>query len=626
MKRVIIGTAGHIDHGKTTLIRALTGRDTDRLPEEKQRGITIDLGFSYFELPDGTKAGIIDVPGHEKFIKNMLAGAAGMDMVLMVIAADEGIMPQTKEHLHILELLGVKHGIVVITKIDMVDREWLELVRDEIKEYLRGTFLEFSKILEVSAVDGRGIEELKTAIAEEYKKVDERNLERHFRLPIDRVFSVHGFGTVITGTLISGRINVGDDLGIYPPGFIAKARNIEVHDENVSEAVAGQRVAINLSSLKVNDLKRGMVVAPHDMNMSTGVMDCKITVLKDSPFKIKNNQRIRLYIDTSEVMARVSLINSEEIKQDNSGFCRLKLEENIACERMDKFIIRSYSPLYTIGGGFVINPYPVKKKNAPGLENELKTLENATDSGFLKYVLSSLGKPIGIEEASRLCSLSRKEIMTIASDMQKNGEIALTDGYLVDSGVLNDFKRVITIRIKDFHLSHPLKKGMSKEELYSRFFKNMDRNGFDMMINILRYRGEIKGENFLSIPDFTITLSNDDKAIIQKLLSNLNNSNYMPPSIDSFNLKEDLVEYMIEEGLLIKIDDDVYITKDIENQLKNVLLSLFDQRGEITVAEYRDALGISRKYALAYLEYFDKIKLTRRIGDVRILIRGGEKT
>lgn len=625
MKRVIIGTAGHIDHGKTTLIKALTGRDTDRLPEEKQRGITIDLGFSYFELPDGTKAGIIDVPGHEKFIKNMLAGAVGMDMVLMVIAADEGVMPQTKEHLHILELLGVKHGIVVITKIDMVDREWIELVKEEIKDQLKGTFLENSKILEVCAVDGQGIEELKTAIVEEYKKVDERNLERHFRLPIDRVFSVYGYGTVITGTLISGRISVGDELGIYPPGLITRARNIEVHDENVSESMAGQRVAINLSSLKVSDLKRGMVVAPPDMKMSTDVMDCKITVLNDSPFTIRNNQRVRLYIGSSEVMARVSIINGGEIKQDDFGYCRLKLEENIACERMDRFIIRSYSPLYTLGGGFVINPCPIKKKNASGLEDELKTLENATDSEFLRYVLSSLGKPLDIEEASRLCNLSRKEIMSVAFDMQKYGEIVSADGYLIDSSVLNDFKRVITKSIKDFHLSHPLKKGMSKEELYSRFFKYMDKNGFDLIINVLRGRGEIKGENLLSLPDFTITLSDDDKAAIQKLLPDLNSSNYMPPPINSFNLKEDLAEYMIEEGLLIKIDDEVCITKNVENQLKNMLLSLFTRKGEITVAEYRDALGISRKYALAYLEYFDKIKLTRRIGDVRILIRGGEK-
>ncbi|MDI6601468.1 MAG: selenocysteine-specific translation elongation factor [Thermoanaerobacteraceae bacterium] len=625
MKRVIIGTAGHIDHGKTTLIKALTGRDTDRLPEEKQRGITIDLGFSYFELPDGTKAGIVDVPGHEKFIRNMLAGASGIDLVLLVIAADEGVMPQTKEHLHILELLGIKHGIVVITKIDMVEKDWLELVEEEIKEYLQGTFLEKAAIVEVSAVNGIGIEELKRVIMEEYQRVEGKNLERHFRLPIDRVFSVHGYGTVVTGTLISGKIRIGDEVGIYPKGYITKIRNLEVHDENVSEAVAGQRVAINLSSLKVDDLKRGMVVAPVDMNISTDMIDCKIIILDDSPFTVKNNQRIRLYIGSSEVMARASLINSDEIKQGNSGFCRLKLEEDVACERMDRFIIRSYSPLYTLGGGLVINPYPQKKKNTTGYENELKMLENATDREFLKYVLIASGKPLSTAELSRLCSLYAEEIKAIVTVMEKDEEIVSGEGYYVDTGVLDKFGSVIINVLRDFHASYPLKNGISKEELYSRFFKNIDRNGFDMMINILKRKDIIRGDNFLFLPDFKKNISNDDRKVMEKILSELNSCNFTPPSIDKLTSNMDMVEYMLEEGILIKIDDDIYITKETENQLKNVLSSLFVQKNEITVAEYRDALGISRKYALAYLEYFDKIRMTRRIGDVRILIRG-EKT
>ncbi len=624
MKRVIIGTAGHIDHGKTTLIRALTGRDTDRLPEEKQRGITIDLGFSYFELPDGTKAGIVDVPGHEKFIKNMLAGATGIDIVLLVVAADEGIMPQTREHLHILELLGTKHGIVVITKTDLVDREWLEVVEEDIRDNVKNTFLRDARIVEVSAVSGSGVEELKEAISEEYKKVDQRDVERHFRLPIDRVFTVHGYGTVITGTLITGRIKVGDELGIYPLGLAAKARNLEVHDESVSEVEAGQRVAINLSALKVGDIRRGMAVAPVNMNMSAGMLDCRATVLDDSPFTIKNNQRIRLYIGSAEVMARASIIGGAEIKQDGSGYCRLKLEEDVACERSDRFIIRSYSPLYTMGGGIVINPYPKKKRNAPGYADELKALENASDREFFKYVLSSSGVPMKTDEVSALCSLTVREITRMASDMQGCGDIVSSGGYLVYGGALDDFAHSITKRIEDFHLHHPLKRGISKELLYSRFFKNMDRDGFDMMINILREREEIRGENLLSIPGHIIILSDDDKTAAEKVLTGLKD-NLMPPALDSFDLNQDLTDYMMEEGLLVRIDEEICIDRGAENQLKSVLSNLFERKDEITVAEYRDALGISRKYALAYLDYFDKIKVTRRVGDTRILIRGGEK-
>ncbi len=623
MKRVIIGTAGHIDHGKTTLIRALTGRNTDRLPEEKKRGITIDLGFSYFELPDGTRAGIVDVPGHEKFIKNMLAGAAGIDIVLLVIAADEGIMPQTKEHLHILQLLGTKHGIVVITKTDMVEEEWLDMVKEDIADYIKNTFLEHAPIVEVSAINGSGIEELKGAILEEYKKVDQKDTQRHFRIPIDRVFSVHGYGTVITGTLMSGKISTGDELDIYPENLSTKARNLQVHDENVPLVEAGERVAINLSSLKVGEVKRGMVVAPPGMCMCTDSLDCKITLLDDSPFIIKSNQRIRLYVGSAEVMARTSVLGGVEIKQGESGFCRLKLEEDVACERLDRFVVRSYSPLYTIGGGMIINPYPKKRKNIPGYEDELRSLENASDSDFLRYVLSSAGRPLPLDKVSVLCSLTASELSGVLSDIGSGSKIISSEGYLVYADVLENFKRNITKSIGDFHNRHSLKKGISKEVLYSGFFKNMERNGFDMMLNILRNRGDIKGENLLSVPGFEISVGGEDKKAMGKVLSALA-GDFMPPSIESFGLDEDLIDYMIEEGFLIKIDDGLCITSDTGKQLKSVLLSLFGRKDGITIAEYRDALDISRKYALAYLEYFDKIKLTRRAGDVRILIKGDE--
>ena len=351
MKNIIIGTAGHVDHGKTALIKALTGIETDRIKEEKKRGITIELGFAYLDLPDGEKAGIIDVPGHEKFVKNMLAGAGGIDLALLVIAADEGFMPQTREHLGILSLLNIPEGIIVITKKDMVDEDWLEIVCDDIRNEVKGTFLENAQMIPVSSYTGEGIEELKQAIFQLIdQKTQIKNLDVPFRIPIDRIFSVEGFGTVITGTLIEGKMKVGDPVTIYPSRIESRIRNLQVHSHDVEEAYAGQRVAVNLAGLKKSDLNKGDVVAVPDSMHTTMMIDIKLTILKDCEREILNATRLHLYHGARDVLCKVVLLDRDSISAGESCYAQLRLEEEIAVKTGDRFVLRFYSPLETIGG------------------------------------------------------------------------------------------------------------------------------------------------------------------------------------------------------------------------------------------------------------------------------------
>jgi len=375
MKHIIIGTAGHIDHGKTTLIHALTGRNTDRLKEEQKRGITIELGFTWFDLKDHTRCGIIDVPGHEKFINNMVAGVVGMDLVLMVVAADEGIMPQTKEHLDILGLLGIEKTILVLNKCDTVDEEWLGMMEEDVKEELKGTIMEGAPVAKVSAMTGEGIAELKELILKMVKDdVPEKDVNSIPRLPVDRVFSMPGFGTVVTGTLISGSISKNDVLEVFPVGKECKIRTIQVHETNQEKCEAGQRVALNLSNIHKDEIHRGCVIAPIGSMENSRLMDVKLTVLKDSKRNIKNRDRLHLFTGTSEILCRAILLDKDELEPGDTGLAELLLEEELATKRGDRFIVRFYSPLETIGGGVILEPNPRKKKrfNEEAIEELLK--------------------------------------------------------------------------------------------------------------------------------------------------------------------------------------------------------------------------------------------------------------
>lgn len=630
---IIIGTAGHIDHGKTTLIKALTGRDTDRWEEEKRRGITIDLGFTYFDLPDGNQAGIIDVPGHEKFIKNMLAGVIGMDLVLLVIAADEGIMPQTTEHLNILNLLGVKKGIVVLTKYDLIDAEWLELVKEDIKEALKGTFLENAPMVEVSSKTGYGIDNLVKVICKTTEtEVEQRDLSTIPRLPIDRVFSITGFGTVITGTLISGILKKGDEIEIYPVNKISKVRNIQVHSQDAEKAYAGQRTAINLSNVKKTELYRGCVIAPVNAMKNTMMLDVKLNLLKSSRRIVENRSRLHLYTGTSEVLCRVVLLDCDELSPGESCYAQLRLEEEIAVRRGDKFIIRFYSPMETIGGGEIIEPVPLKKKRFDDkLIEELKVKEKGSGTDVIEKIIRENSKKVpSISELAKLTALREEEIKNSAEILEDEEKITTfrlkSDIYLWHKSFEREIEEGIEKYLFDFHEKNKYQKGAKKSEIKSKFLPAIKQNVFDLAIMSFVQKGMLKMDGeFVSLSYFNIQHDETYEKISIDTDKILEDAKFEFLKQDELILRlnrqksEEIVSLLLDEKRLIKIGE-LGITKvEIYNEAKNILINFITKNQKITAAEYRDLLNSNRKVAIGLLEHFDIMKVTKRVGNDRVL-------
>lgn len=632
MRNIIIGTAGHIDHGKTTLIKALTGRETDRWEEEKRRGITIDLGFTYFDLPDGSKAGIIDVPGHEKFIKNMLAGVVGMDMVLLVIAADEGIMPQTAEHLNILNLLGVENGIVVMTKCDMADEEWIGLVREDIRESLESTFLEDAPIVEVSSKTGYGIENLIQEINNlAARGVKERELNTIPRLPIDRVFSITGFGTVITGTLISGILKKGDEVEIYPVNKLCRVRNIQVHSSDADKAYAGQRTAINLSNIKKTDIYRGCVIAPVNSMKNTTMLDVKLNSLKSSKRIIENRSRLHLYTGTSEILCRVVLLDRDELSPGESCYAQLRLEEEIAVRRGDKFIVRFYSPLETVGGGEILEPVPLKKKRFDeNLIEELKIKEKGTGADVIEKIIKEAKDLISVSQLAKITALSEAEIKDSIEILEQEEKISLfkvkNDIFVWHKGFEIEIEESLEKYLFNFHKENKYQKGAKKSEIKSKFLPNMKQLLFDMVIQSFAEKGEInQKDEFISLTYFTIEYDEDYMKIEEKVLSILNEVKFEFLKIDELTekihnpLAADVVSLMISDKKLVKLND-LISTAELYEEAKNILIEFLNKNAKITAAQYRDLLNTNRKMAISLLEHFDMIKLTKRVENDRILL------
>ncbi|MGB9780250.1 selenocysteine-specific translation elongation factor [Caldanaerobacter sp.] len=622
MKNIIIGTAGHIDHGKTTLIKALTGRDTDRLKEEKLRGITTDLGFAYFDLPSGIRAGIIDVPGHEKFIKNMLAGAHGIDIVMLVIAADEGVMPQTKEHLDILSFLDIKAGVIVLTKCDLVEKDWLLVVEEDVRENLKGTFLENAPIVYVSSVTGEGLDILVNTLDELAQKVKERSSEGIFRLPVDRVFSIAGFGTVVTGTLISGKIKVGDKVMIYPKMIESRVRNLQVHERNVECAFAGQRTAINLANVKVEEIERGDVIAPPETIIPSTMIDVKLSLLKEAK-TLKNRERIRFYTGASEVIGRAVLLDRDELHGGESCYAQIYLEDYISVLRKDKFVIRTYSPMLTIGGGIILDPSPEKHKRF-----DVKVIETLTN-------IEKLGDEFVIEKLvyESLLPLSEEEIKRKANvvDIGKFSLKNLIKLKLEEKDYFYHREKYEEMCLKtkeileDFHRKNPLKEGISKEELKNKLFGDIKSKLCDWIFELMENKGTIKIKNqLIALKDFKIELNEEQKKLKEKIIKIYKDSRFEPPKLSELEGYPEIipmVEYLVSIGELIKLDEEILLSKDNYEEAQNVLINYLKENKEITLAVYRDLLDTSRKYAMAILEHFDSIKLTKRIGDVRVLAR-----
>lgn len=634
MKNIIIGTAGHIDHGKTTLIKALTGRETDRWEEEKRRGITIDLGFTYFDLPDGNKAGIIDVPGHEKFIKNMLAGVIGMDLVLLVIAADEGIMPQTDEHINILNILGIKKGIVVLTKHDLVDEDWLQLVMEDIKDDLKDTFLENAPIVEVSSITKYGIDKLVETISKLTEiEVDERDVNTIPRLPIDRSFSILGFGTVITGTLISGKLKKGDEVEIFPVNKVSKIRNIQVHSKDEEYAYAGQRTAINLSNIKKTDVYRGCVIAPVNSMKNTMMLDVKINLLKKSRRIVENRSRLHLYTGTSEILCRVVLLDRDELSPGESCYAQLRLEEEIAVRRGDKFIIRFYSPMETIGGGEIIEPVPTKKKRFDeNLIEELIIKEKGSNTDVIEKIIRENSKLIpSVGEIATITALAEQEIKMNMEILEEEDKITIfrlkNDIYTYHKDYERDYETKLEKYLFRFHEENKFKKGVKKSEIKSKFFSKIKQPVFDLLILAMVERGTIKSEGeYISQSFFQIKYDDDYVNAEHKILKVLSEANFdfmKPDDLMSMSFKniktEDILSLMINDKEIIKVNEECITSQEIYNNAKNILMEFVKTNGKITAAEYRDLLNTNRKNAILLLEHFDMMRVTKRNGNDRIL-------
>ncbi|UCD36431.1 MAG: selenocysteine-specific translation elongation factor [Nitrospiraceae bacterium] len=624
---VILGTAGHIDHGKSALVKALTGTDPDRLKEEKERGITIDLGFADLTYPDGLKVGIVDVPGHEKLIRNMLAGAGGIDIVLMVIAADEGIMPQSREHLDICNLLRVKQGIVVLTKSDLVDREWIELVKGEIANFVKGTFLEGAEVVPVSSKTGENIPVLKERIRTLARDVKPKSESGIFRLPVDRVFTLRGFGTVVTGTAVSGKISLDNTVEILPGGIRTKVRGLQSHGRDIQTAYAGQRVAINLQGVAKEDIHRGDVVAVPETLRTTSFIDAEVEILRDSPIgKLRSRSLVHFHTGTSELTGRVILYGKDEVKPGEKAFCQYRFTEPITVMAGDRYIIRRFSPLMTIGGGEILDVSPARRKR----EERMKDLE-ILEQGSLREKISVKVLQSGLNGVTveDIAGWIREDIPALQSQTDRlvnEARLVRCEGRLFHRGPVDEFFKTAQETLRAFHTTNPLQPGMTKEAIRA-VFRGVDHRVFEALLGQMK---DIAVErDIVRLKEFTIALSEDKKALKDRILAVLEQSEFQPPSKDelakvvSVSPREagELLKIMAAEKSLVRINDSLYIPAGSYARMMDGLKSFFSAKGEMTVGEFRDILKTSRKYALPFLEHLDSNRITLRVGEVRKFLK-----
>ena len=629
MKNIIIGTAGHIDHGKTTLIKALTGRNTDRWEEEQRRGITIDLGFTWFDLPAGNRAGIIDVPGHEKFINNMVAGVVGMDLVMLVIAADEGVMPQTKEHMDILGLLGIEKSIIVLNKCDLVDEDWLELVEEEVREELAGTFLENAPVAKVSAATGQGLPELISMIEEMTgDDMEEKDITTIPRLPIDRAFSLSGFGTIITGTLLSGTISKEDSLEMYPLGKECKIRSIQVHGQDVDKCYAGQRVAINLSNVKKREIERGCVLAPPNSMKNTDLLDVKLNMLEDSVRVLTNHTRLHFFTGTSEILCRAVLLDKEELGPGESGYVQLRLEEEIALRRGDKFVVRFYSPMETIGGGVILEPNPVRHKRfQKDVIEDLERKESGSSADVIEMHVKAHGDTMITQtELAKLTALSMEEVVEDVKTLEAEGAVKTfamkKDTYVWHRSSEFKAREVLVDALTNYEVRFPYRYGMKKAEVQMTYFKKIKPVVFDLYVNYLEEEGVLRRRaEFLCTPQYDVRKDAVFEKVSKIMLNTMKKAGFdfvryseMDFKGTSKDITDDILNILLEEKHIVKVSDEMYTLASYMDQAKQTISDRLKENPVITIAEVRDIFQTSRKSAKPILEYMDSIKVTKKTG------------
>lgn len=624
MKHLIIGTAGHVDHGKTALIRALTGVETDRFPEEQARGISIDIGFAQFALPSGRKAAVIDVPGHEKFIKNMLAGITGIDVVLLVVAADEGVMPQTREHLDILRLLEIQQGIIVMTKKDLVDEEMLELVEADIRDAVAGTFLEKAPAVAVSSMTREGLPQLLGLLESMLEATESKDATAFARLPIDRAFVRPGFGTVVTGTLVGGTISEGDRMELLPLNLDVRVRGLQVHGEKVARAEAGQRVAVNLAGIERSDVARGHVLCAPGALKATDSFAARLHLLGSWPKEMKHGVRVHLHTGTSEVLARVLLLDRDLLKPGESAYVQLKTEEPLVVGRGDHYIIRSYSPVHTMGGGVVIEPHAhYKKSQADSAIAELKVKETGGLGGVIAETLARSGMvPLSLGELAKRTGIPPEsitaELPAIAQDVR-----TLEGNLFIHRRGFGQFVAAVRSELEAFYKQVPLRSGLGKEEVRRKL--NIGGKEFTALLAAAEGAEELAVlRDRVSLPGRTPTLNSGQAKLADGVRAAIGQAGFNPLTVGELKEQvkgrdtEEVIIYLSEQGEAVRVGDDLIMAAAAMEEAARRTREHLKAQGKISVAEFRDLLGTTRKYALPLLEWMDEQKITRRAGDERL--------
>ncbi len=633
MKSIIVGTAGHIDHGKTALVKALTGIDADRLEEEKRRGITIDLGFAHMELPtptgDKLRLGFVDVPGHERFVRNMLAGISGIDLVLLVIAADEAIKPQTREHFDILQLLGVRRGITVLTKSDAVDSETLDVVRLEVEEFLRGTFLDQSNaIIAVSSLTGAGLDELKRAMFTAAADAQPRDSQALARLPIDRVFTMKGFGTVVTGTLMTGMIRREDELEVFPTSRRVRVRGLQVHGQTTDIAVAGQRTAVNLAGASTEDLSRGMTLAPPGAFETTRRVDVKLRLLASAPRPLKDRSRVHFHSYTMETVAEVALREPKQ-KQIASGeevFARLKLPEAALLLPGDRFIIRQFSPVVTIGGGVVLDATPMQRmSDHAAFLNVLAG--NDAEATLKARIARRMHEGITIAKLIAETGSPRSVIETQLAQALRQGQVLRIGDRLVHAPAILGIQQLILKKLDDFHKKNPLVGGVAKEELREQVGASQEVFGATLEILVREKKIEVPGD-LVRVYGQGVVMKDEEAESKKTIEGAFASAGLQVPALQQViaGLKVDrvraqkIVTLLLRDKVLIKISDELVFHRSALETLRRQMAAYKLQSSKIDVAKFKELTGVTRKYAIPLLEYLDRERVTKRVGDAREIL------
>ncbi|MDY6834527.1 MAG: selenocysteine-specific translation elongation factor [Chloroflexota bacterium] len=612
----VVGTAGHVDHGKSVLVQALTGIDPDRLPEEKERGMTIDLGFAWLELPSGREVSIIDVPGHERFIKNMLAGVGGIDVALLVIAADEGVMPQTREHLAILDLLGVERGIVVITKKDLVEDDWLELVMLDVSEVMEGTTFAQAAVVPVSAMTGDGLDDLLARIDALLDDTPpKKNLDRP-RLSVDRVFTVSGFGTVVTGTLIEGSLSAGQEVEILPTGGRYRVRGLQTHKRKVKEASPGARVAVNLSGIEAEELHRGDVLTVPGWLRPTRALDVKLRLISDIPRPLRHNMPITFHTGSAESFGKVRLLDNDKLDPGTTGWAQVILDEPIAVAKGDLFVIRSTQD--TLGGGEIVTLHAKKHRRfREEVVQRLSVMEKGSPVETL-FTTMQEKQPIELGALATRCNISLDEAKKAVDFLVAERRVMIISGK--EAGALlmttEGLQRVLLTTLSGYHRQFPLRSGMSKDELRSRL--KLSSNLFPNVVEQLSQSGVIIEDGaVVRLPSHVIKMTKEQQASVDRFLKSLEQNPYAPPG--DLLPDPDVLSSLIDQGKVVKVSDNVVFTSSIYEEIVQRIVAYIQDNGKINVGEVKDLLQTTRKFAVALLEYLDTKKITKRVGDDRVL-------